>query len=108
MDGKPYTVRYEAVDGMLLNEFLEEHRKVEEQGRRLEQQDAAIARQQRQIEALAAALQEVSAQTEQPRTANGFEQSVKTRALPLFEIARVLVRFDQVASRIGNANHGIG
>ena len=27
-DGKPYTVRYEAVNAMLLNEFLKEHRKV--------------------------------------------------------------------------------
>src|SRR4030095_6417506 len=31
-DGKAYTVRYEAVNSMLLNEFLKEHRKVEEQG----------------------------------------------------------------------------
>ena len=38
-DGKVYTVRYEAVNAMLLNEFLKEHRKVEEQ--------AAIAEQQR-------------------------------------------------------------
>src|SRR5205814_2591240 len=30
-DGKVYTVRYEAVNAMLLNEFLKEHRKVEEQ-----------------------------------------------------------------------------
>ena len=29
--GKPYTVRYEAVNAMLLNEFLKEHRKVEEE-----------------------------------------------------------------------------
>src|SRR6185503_9550571 len=29
--GKPYTVRYEAVNAMLLNEFLKEHRKVEDQ-----------------------------------------------------------------------------
>ena len=46
--GKPYTVRYEAVNAMLLNEFLKEHRKVEE----LEQQ----------IEKLTAGLQRVSAQ----------------------------------------------
>src|SRR5438876_6767967 len=31
-DGKPYTVRYEAINAMLLNEFLKEHRKVEAQG----------------------------------------------------------------------------
>ena len=30
-EGKPYSVRYEAVNAMLLNEFLKEHRKVEEQ-----------------------------------------------------------------------------
>ena len=29
-DGKPYTVRYDQVNAMLLNEFLKEHRKVEQ------------------------------------------------------------------------------
>jgi trimeric autotransporter adhesin len=56
-EGKPYTVRYDAVNAMLLNEFLKEHRHVQEQ-------DAIIARQQQQIEALAAGLQKVSAQPE--------------------------------------------
>ncbi len=60
--GKPYTVRYEAVNAMLLNEFLKEHRKVEEQG-------AIIAKQQKQIEALTAGLQKVSAQVEMSRPA---------------------------------------
>jgi hypothetical protein len=55
--GKPYTVRYEAVNAMLLNEFLKAHRKMEEQ-------EATIARQQKQIEALTAGLQKVSAQLE--------------------------------------------
>jgi hypothetical protein len=65
-DGKIYTVRYEAVNAMLLNEFLKEHRKVEEQqatitelGKELQ---ANAARQPKQIEALTAALQKVSAQ----------------------------------------------
>ena len=31
-EGKPYTVRYEAVSAMLLNEFLKQYRKVQEQG----------------------------------------------------------------------------
>jgi hypothetical protein len=48
--GKPYTVRYEAVNAMLLNEFLKEHRKVEEQ--------------QKEIDALASQLQKVSNQIE--------------------------------------------
>jgi hypothetical protein len=56
-EGKPYTVRYDAVNAMLLNEFLKEHRHVQEQ-------DAIIAKQQKQIEALAAGLQKVSAQLE--------------------------------------------
>ena len=54
-EGKPYSVRYEQVNAMLLNEFLKEHRKNEVQ-------EATIARQQKQIEALAAGLQRVSAQ----------------------------------------------
>ena len=60
-EGKAYTVRYEAVNAMLLNEFLKEHRKVEQQRKDFE---AAIARQQKQIEALTAAVQRVSAQLE--------------------------------------------
>jgi hypothetical protein len=55
--GKPYTVRYEAVNAMLLNEFLKEHREVQEQ-------KAMIARLEQQIETLAAGLQKVTAQLE--------------------------------------------
>jgi hypothetical protein len=37
-----------------------------------------------------------------------FEDAMEVKAnSPLFEIARVLVRFDHVAGRIVNANHGI-
>jgi Chaperone of endosialidase len=60
VDGQPYTVRYEAVNAMLLNEFLKEHRKNEEQ-------EATITRLQKQIEALTAGLQKVSAQLEVSR-----------------------------------------
>ncbi len=56
-NGEIHTVRYEAVNAMLLNEFLKEHRVVQEQG-------ATIARQQKQIEALTAGLQKVNAQLE--------------------------------------------
>jgi hypothetical protein len=59
--GKPYSVRYDQVNVMLLNEFLKEHHKVEQQRKDFE---AAIARQQKQIEALTAGLQRVSAQLE--------------------------------------------
>ena len=40
--GEIYSVRYDAVNAMLLNEFLKEHRKVEEQGRKVQQQEATI------------------------------------------------------------------
>jgi hypothetical protein len=49
-EGKPYTVRYEAVNAMLLNEFLKEHRRVEQL--------------EKQVEALTVAVQKVSAQVE--------------------------------------------
>ena len=49
--GKVITVRYEAVNAMLLNEFLKEHRKVQEL-------EAAIAQQQKEIKALSASLKE--------------------------------------------------
>ena len=45
-EGKPYTVRYEAVNAMLLNEFLKEHRKNEEQEATIAQLKRLSARQQ--------------------------------------------------------------
>ena len=76
-EGKPYTVRYEAVNAMLLNEFLKEHRKVEEQQMKLAEQQSTIAelksmvaQQQKQVEALTATVQKVSDQValESPRS----------------------------------------
>jgi Chaperone of endosialidase len=56
-DGKPYTVRYDAVNAMLLNEFLKEHRKVEKLeaalsavNKRLAEQDAKIQKVSAQVE----------------------------------------------------------
>ena len=54
-EGKPYTVRYEAVNAMLLNEFLKEHRTVQEL--------------KKEIAALTATVQKVSAQVEMSRPA---------------------------------------
>jgi hypothetical protein len=53
--GKPYTVRYEAVNAMLLNEFLKARRQIDAQ--------------QKQIDALTAGLQKVSAQVEVSKAA---------------------------------------
>ena len=78
-NGEIYTVRYEAVNAMLLNEFLKEHRKVENlevtaaqqrkdfQAATRQQQkefESKLAEQQKQIEALTVGLQKVSAQLE--------------------------------------------
>jgi uncharacterized coiled-coil protein SlyX len=49
---------------MLLNEFLKEHRRVQKLKSAAAKQEAIIARQQKQIEALTAGLQKVSAQGE--------------------------------------------
>jgi hypothetical protein len=74
-EGKPYSVRYDQVNAMLLNEFLKEHRRVEDQARKLQRQeskaqqqeerlakqDAIITQQQKQIKALAANVREQAA-----------------------------------------------
>jgi hypothetical protein len=72
-EGKPYTVRYDAVNAMLLNEFLKEHRKNEQQEASITQLrkelQAMAAHQQKQIEALTAGIQEVSTQLELAKSA---------------------------------------
>src|SRR6202007_2598307 len=45
-DGKPYTVRYDAVNAMLLNEFLKEHRKNEEQEATMAMLISSLAKQE--------------------------------------------------------------
>ena len=72
-EGKAYGVRYDQVNAMLLNEFLKEHRKVEEQGAAIARQrtdfqtkidrlEGIIVRQQRRLDEQAAQIEKVSAQ----------------------------------------------
>jgi Chaperone of endosialidase len=90
-EGKVFTVRYEAVNAMLLNEFLKQHRAFLKEQRKVEEQEVTItqlkkefqsklaeqqkdfqataAYQQKQIEAVTAGLQRVSAQVEMSRPA---------------------------------------
>ena len=70
-DGKAYSVRYEAVNAMLLNEFLKEHRKVEEQQATIRRLESKVAKQeltgalrQKQIEELSATVRKVSERVE--------------------------------------------
>jgi len=58
-NGDIYTVRYDAVNAMLLNEFLKEHRKVEDLKKDFQ---ATVAQQQKEIAALAATVKEQAAQ----------------------------------------------
>jgi hypothetical protein len=78
--GEIYTVRYEAVNAMLLNEFLKEHRAFLKEQCKVEAQEATItqlkqefqsklAEHQRQITALTSGLQKVSAQVEMSKSA---------------------------------------
>jgi uncharacterized coiled-coil protein SlyX len=75
--GKAFTVRYEAVNAMLLNEFLKEHRTVQELKSTAAKQEATIAKQQKQIEALTTGLQKVSNELElskpAPRTVDNHQ-----------------------------------
>jgi hypothetical protein len=61
-EGKPYSVRYDQVNAMLLNEFLKEHRRIEEQDKRIDQLTTELKKQ-------AAQIQKVSAQLETSRSA---------------------------------------
>jgi uncharacterized coiled-coil protein SlyX len=77
-DGKVYTVRYEAVNAMLLNEFLKEHRTVQELKSAVTNQEAIISQlkstvakqettgteQQKEIKALTATLGEQASQVQ--------------------------------------------
>jgi len=62
--GEVYTVRYDAVNAMLLNEFLKEHRKVEEQQTMIGELRSTIAQQQKGMEALATQLKQQNAKIE--------------------------------------------
>ena len=87
-NGEIYTVRYDAVNAMLLNEFLKEHRRVEELKSAMAQQrkdfETAIVQQQKTTEALVARLNEqeariqnVSAQVEMGKS--GSQMLVENR-----------------------------
>ena len=60
-EGKPYSVRYDQVNAMLLNEFLKEHREVEQLTKDFE---SKLETQQRQIKMLISGLEKVTAELE--------------------------------------------
>jgi len=79
-EGKPYTLRYDAVNAMLLNEFLKEHHIVQEQQATITQLESTVAQQKKDFQATVAQLtarldeqasqiQKVSAQLEASKPA---------------------------------------
>ena len=67
--GKPYTVRYDAVNAMLLNEFLKEHRKNEEQEKTIAQLKSGMTALAATVKEQGAQIQKVSAQLEASKSA---------------------------------------
>jgi uncharacterized coiled-coil protein SlyX len=61
-NGEIYSVRYEAVNAMLLNEFLKEHRKNEEQEATITELKSTVAQQQKGLRTVTARLDEQAAQ----------------------------------------------
>jgi hypothetical protein len=56
--GQPESVRYEQINAMLLNEFLKQHRKGEEQDCKIQEQETTIAELRSEIRSLAATVNE--------------------------------------------------
>jgi hypothetical protein len=57
-NGEVYSVRYDAVNAMLLNEFLKEYRRVQEQECRIQEQEAVIAHLNEEMDTIVTRLQE--------------------------------------------------
>jgi Chaperone of endosialidase len=73
-EGKPQTVRYEQVNAMLLNEFLKEHRKVEEQ-------EARITQLTKEVETLIAHANQQDSQMQKLSTEIGLDKSAPSIAV---------------------------
>jgi uncharacterized coiled-coil protein SlyX len=80
-EGNAYSVRYDPLNAMLLNEFLKEHKTVVEQqvtiaelkstvAEKQKEFESKLAQQQKQIETLTAGLQKVTAQLELTKVAS--------------------------------------
>jgi len=79
-EGKAYSVRYEAVNAMLLNEFLKEHRTVQAQQRKIREQEATIADLKKGLQSVVAHLKEQDSKIQ--RVSARFElQSAPTQTI---------------------------
>jgi hypothetical protein len=90
-DGKPYTVRYEAVNAMLLNEFLKEHRRVQELKSTVAKQEATISQQKSDFQAIA---------TQQQKEIEGLTTSLKEQASQIQKVSAQLELQKQPAQTV--------
>jgi hypothetical protein len=87
--GKPYTVRYEAVNAMLLNEFLKEHRKVEEQEAAITELRSLVAQQGKDFQSTA---------SEQQMEINALIASLREQASQIQRVTRTRVEVSKFAT----------
>jgi Lhr-like helicase len=78
-EGKPYSVRYDQVNAMLLNEFLKEHKKVEKQAREIREQKAAIKWLGKRVETVIARIEEHESKTRRVNEQNEVDRFATKR-----------------------------
>jgi len=98
--GKAYTVRYEAVNAMLLNEFLKEHRKVEEHGRKEQELEATIVQQRKDFQASITKLEATVAQ--QQKGMEVLTASLKEQASQIQKVSDKLEMSRSAPQMVGN------
>lgn len=100
-EGKPYSVRYDQVNAMLLNEFLKEHYKVEEQSQEILEQRATITELKQAMATVVAELKEQASQI-QKVSAHLATASPSHRGLRTSKFAARRIRADGAASQLVN------
>src|SRR5450432_4910009 len=87
-NGKPYTVRYEAVNAMLLNEFLKEHRKVEEQSSQIAKQDCKVQEQEAMIaDVKSTAAKQATTIDQQQKEIEALTEALKAQAAQIQKVS---------------------
>jgi hypothetical protein len=96
--GKPYTVRYEAVNAMLLNEFLKERRKVEKL-------EAMVAQQRKDFET---AIAQVKAQVQKVSAQLELSKAARKRLRTTIKDVGFLKYWEIIADRLSKAGWSLG
>jgi hypothetical protein len=93
--GKVNTVRYDQVNAMLLNEFLKEHKKVEEMNSKVAKQEAIIAQQQREFRATV---------TRQENEIQALTANLKEQAAQIQKVS-ARIEMNKPATKLAGASH---